>query len=239
MAHCSVWSNATSASQKNCKTTFPKCSLCSRTRASLEMTSDRSCVSMPKNTTFSRSHASCLWVAFVVSRSCSQHHCYDGTSRMDSWWIECTKSSSTNLTPCFRRFGESVSTARRAGDEDPDKAIIADTMKLLGNSGYGKTVTNVDRHRDVKYCTEIGTSALINNKRFRQLDVVTEDAYEIEMKQECREVHTTTSHRLLRLPVRQTTHATVLLRFCRQIRRTTAVSVLRDGHRLGIHCSGW
>ena len=80
---------------------FPKCSLCSRTRASLEMTSDRSCVSMQKNTTFSRSHASCLWVAFVVSRSCSQHHCYDGTSRMDSWWIECTKSSSTNLTPAF------------------------------------------------------------------------------------------------------------------------------------------
>ena len=83
--------------------------------------------------------------------------------------------------PCFRRFDESVSTARRAGDEDLDKAIIADTIKLLGNSGYGKTVTNVDRHRDVKYCTEIGTSAPINNKRFRQLDVVTEDAYEIEM----------------------------------------------------------
>ena len=33
----------------------------------------------------------------------------------------------------------------------------------------------------MKYCTDIGTSALINNKRFRQLDVVTEDAYEIEM----------------------------------------------------------
>ena len=54
-------------------------------------------------------------------------------------------------------------------------------MKLLGNSGYGKTVTNVDRHHDVKYCTEVGTSALINNKRFRQLAVVTDDAYEIEM----------------------------------------------------------
>ena len=141
--------------------------------------------------------------------------------------------------PCFRRFGESVSAARRAGDEDPDKAIIADTMKLLGNSGYGKTVTNVDRHRDVKYCTEIGTSALTNNKRFHQLDVVTEDAYEIRDEQECREVHTTTSHRHLRLPVRQTTHATVLLRLCRHIRRTTAVSVLRDGHRLGMHCASW
>ena len=83
--------------------------------------------------------------------------------------------------PCFQRFGESVSAARRAGDADPDKAIIADTMKLLGNSGYGKTVTNVDRHRDVKYCTEIGTSTLINNKRFRQINGITEDAYEIEM----------------------------------------------------------
>ena len=81
--------------------------------------------------------------------------------------------------PCFRHFGESVSTARRAGDADSDKAIIADTMKLLANSGYGKTVTNIDRHWDVKYCTEVGTSALINNKRFRQLDVGTDDAYEI------------------------------------------------------------
>ena len=81
--------------------------------------------------------------------------------------------------PCFQRFGESVSAARRAGDADPEKAIIADTMKLLGNSAYGKTVTNVDKHRDVRYCTEVGTSSCINNKRFRQLDVVAEDAYEV------------------------------------------------------------
>ena len=83
--------------------------------------------------------------------------------------------------PCFQNFGDSVSAARRAGDADPDKAIIADTMKLLGNTAYGKTVTNVDRHRDVKYCTEVGTSLslLIGNKRFRQLDVVAEDAYEV------------------------------------------------------------
>lgn len=33
---------------------------------------------------------------------------------------------------CFKKFGEDVSNARRAGDKDPDKAIIADTMKLLG-----------------------------------------------------------------------------------------------------------
>ena len=87
--------------------------------------------------------------------------------------------------PCFQRFGESVSAARRAGDADTDRAIIGDTMKLLGNSAYGKTVTNVDRHHDVKYCTEVGTSRPISNKRFRQLDVVTDDAYEVTSSKAC------------------------------------------------------
>ena len=89
--------------------------------------------------------------------------------------------------PCFQRFGESVSAARRAGDADTDRAIIGDTMKLLGNSAYGKTVTNVDRHRKVTYCTEVGTSLslLVGNKRFRQLDVVAEDAYEVTSSKAC------------------------------------------------------
>lgn len=33
--------------------------------------------------------------------------------------------------PCFKAFGEAVSNARRAGDVDPSKSIIADTMKLV------------------------------------------------------------------------------------------------------------
>ena len=83
--------------------------------------------------------------------------------------------------PCFRRFGDAVSTARREGDAHSHKAIIADTMKLLGNSGYGKTITNVDRHRDVNYCTEKSASLMVNDRRFRQLDLVVYDAYEVEM----------------------------------------------------------
>ena len=35
--------------------------------------------------------------------------------------------------PCFKSFGEAVSDARRAGDVDPNKAIIADTMKLVSS----------------------------------------------------------------------------------------------------------
>ena len=33
--------------------------------------------------------------------------------------------------PCFKPFGDAVSNTRRAGDADPSKAIIADTMKLV------------------------------------------------------------------------------------------------------------
>ena len=74
-----------------------------------------------------------------------------------------------------------MSTARREGDVHSHKAIIADTMKLLGNSGYGKTITNVDRHRDVNYCSEKAASLMVNDRRFRQLNVVVDDAYAIEM----------------------------------------------------------
>ena len=39
--------------------------------------------------------------------------------------IECTP------VPNFKPFGDAVSDARHDGDTNPDKAIIADTMKLV------------------------------------------------------------------------------------------------------------
>ena len=108
---------------------------------------------------------------------------------------------------CFRKFGKEVSDARRAGDKDPDQAIIADTMKLLGtclfvfsfslgiyfqslilflclsagNSSYGKTITNKERHRDVKYCNDEEASSLINDPHFRTLTPLDDNIYEVEM----------------------------------------------------------
>jgi len=37
---------------------------------------------------------------------------------------------------CFKPFGDAVSNARRAGDVDSSKAIIAETMKLVSNSPF-------------------------------------------------------------------------------------------------------
>ena len=41
--------------------------------------------------------------------------------------------------PCFKPFGDAVSDARRAGDADPRKAIIADTMKLVSSYAFLRT----------------------------------------------------------------------------------------------------
>ena len=38
---------------------------------------------------------------------------------------------------CFKNFADEVSDARRTGDSDPSKSILADTFKLIGNSAYG------------------------------------------------------------------------------------------------------
>ena len=127
--------------------------------------------------------------------------------------------------PCFRQFGDAVFTARREGDVHPHKHIIADTMKLLGNSGYGKTITNVDR--DVKYCTQKAASFMVNDRRFRQLDVVFDDAYEIAMNKKT--VTYTLPVHVLRSSVRQDAHVAVLLRLYQQVSTASSFSVLRDG----------
>ena len=48
--------------------------------------------------------------------------------------------------PCFKPFGEAVSDARRAGDVDPNKAIIADTMKLVSELGMISYILGAEQH---------------------------------------------------------------------------------------------
>ena len=43
---------------------------------------------------------------------------------------------------CFKRFGENVTFARREGDKNTDSSILADTWKLLGNSGKIHVMSN-------------------------------------------------------------------------------------------------
>ena len=68
-------------------------------------------------------------------------------------------------------------------------------------------------------CTEAAASIMVNDRRFRQLDVVVDDAYEIQI------------NKILRSAVHQDAHVAVLLRLYEQVPGAPSVPVLRDGHR--------
>ncbi|XP_066265252.1 uncharacterized protein [Branchiostoma lanceolatum] len=67
------------------------------------------------------------------------------------------------------------------GDKDDRKKIIAETMKLIGNSAYGKTVTNKEKQSDVCYCdSDVTATQKINYPCFRMITEVVDGFYEIE-----------------------------------------------------------
>ena len=54
----------------------------------------------------------------------------------------------------LKKISDEVSDARRAGDIDKAYELIAETMKLFGNSAYGKTVNNKEKFVSTSYGNE-------------------------------------------------------------------------------------
>ncbi len=83
---------------------------------------------------------------------------------------------------CFEEFTKKVSNARRQGDLDPSTSIIADTMKLLGDSGYKSLIMNKENHQSVVYVQGESQACLkVNQPNFKSLNEITEEMYEIEL----------------------------------------------------------
>ena len=76
---------------------------------------------------------------------------------------------------------QSVVDARRKGDENLDSSVVAETMKLLGNSSYGYQIMDRSRHTETLYLNEEKTHKAINNRLFRRLNSVSRDIFEGEL----------------------------------------------------------
>ena len=106
--------------------------------------------------------------------------------------LRCTKIHRfVEYTPqkCFNGFVQSVVDARREGDENPDSSVVAETMKLLGNSSYGYQFMDRSRHTQRLYLSDENTHKAINNRLFRRLNNVGRGIYEVEL------VKSTVEHR--------------------------------------------
>ena len=98
--------------------------------------------------------------------------------------LSCTKIHRiVEYTPqkCSNDFGKSVVDARRKGDENLDSSVVAETMKLLGNSSYGYQIMDQSRHTETLYLNEEKTHKAINNRLFRRLNSISRDIYEVEL----------------------------------------------------------
>nr|XP_039250892.1 uncharacterized protein LOC120328465 [Styela clava]XP_039250893.1 uncharacterized protein LOC120328465 [Styela clava]XP_039250895.1 uncharacterized protein LOC120328465 [Styela clava]XP_039250896.1 uncharacterized protein LOC120328465 [Styela clava]XP_039250897.1 uncharacterized protein LOC120328465 [Styela clava]XP_039250898.1 uncharacterized protein LOC120328465 [Styela clava]XP_039250899.1 uncharacterized protein LOC120328465 [Styela clava]XP_039250900.1 uncharacterized protein LOC1203 len=83
---------------------------------------------------------------------------------------------------CFAPFRDEVSAARREGDTSPEKAILADTYKLLGNSSYGKTLENVANYRTITYCDGKQARDLINDPSFVGATQLDDNLFEVNSR---------------------------------------------------------
>ena len=72
-----------------------------------------------------------------------------------------------------------MSDCRHSADADPNQAILVDTMKLLGNSGYGKTIASKSAYTNFSFCDGIEVHR-INGARFRRVDQLDKDIFEVK-----------------------------------------------------------
>jgi hypothetical protein len=80
---------------------------------------------------------------------------------------------------CFESFVQSVVDARRAGDENTESAVQAETMKLLGNSSYGYQIMNRKKHKQVSYVEDINVHQRINKASFYSCNEISSNLFEI------------------------------------------------------------
>ena len=84
--------------------------------------------------------------------------------------------------PCFKEFADRVTEARREGDTNKDRNILANTFKLVGNSVYGRMCMDRSKHTTVHYVNSIEACHKINKKSFKRCHRLDEDLFEIELK---------------------------------------------------------
>uniref|UniRef100_A0A915KEB4 Uncharacterized protein n=1 Tax=Romanomermis culicivorax TaxID=13658 RepID=A0A915KEB4_ROMCU len=62
--------------------------------------------------------------------------------------------------------------------------MLADTYKLLGNTGYGKTLTNKEKHIDVFYCDKKRAVDASYSPYIKKIKSISENCFEVHMRKD-------------------------------------------------------
>jgi hypothetical protein len=93
--------------------------------------------------------------------------CYDNVKNINLYRFNYIDTFNTS-----KQDKNNIANARRAGDVDEDMAIIAETMKLIGNALYGRTVMDKEKHTTTSFCGLDKISKRINDPHFKDLEVL-------------------------------------------------------------------
>ena len=75
-----------------------------------------------------------------------------------------------------------MTAARREGDKDKSKEVLAALCKLLGNSAFGGSILDCTRFLNIIYESGFREACIsVNNPRFLSLTELGDDLYEIEL----------------------------------------------------------
>jgi hypothetical protein len=66
---------------------------------------------------------------------------------------------------------EKVADARREADINPNHKLIGQMMTLLGNSAYGKSITNLLKHEKVKIVSEDKYNKIIKMSGYNHMKI--------------------------------------------------------------------
>ena len=86
---------------------------------------------------------------------------------------------------CYEKFKDAVISARKEATKDPTKILIAKSMKLLGNTFFGKCASRVSSYKEYSICSKKTAQKRLRNIRFNSLQEINDDTYEVCMEQRC------------------------------------------------------
>ena len=71
--------------------------------------------------------------------------------------------------------------ARREGDKNTSSSVVAETIKLIGNSSYGYQIMDRSNSSKTQYVVGAEVDKKVNERNFKNLNVLPSYIYEVEM----------------------------------------------------------
>ena len=82
---------------------------------------------------------------------------------------------------CFNKFVQLVVDARKEEDQNPLSVVVAETLKLLGNSSYDYQIMDRSSHTITTYLNDEKTDKAIVEPLFKRSNNFHKDLYSIEL----------------------------------------------------------